>query len=207
MPKSKKQNATAPAANEASTVGARHAVPEVSTSTVQPSSTASRRAAKDLSRPAGEAPRSKKHARKRNRSKPPSSQTTNDALAITLDARPVATTAAPRVHIGEAMRRSGLDEYKVAQTYATVVDKLSGKHADKDAGGVQKLLVDVLKECSRHLDPRHSERDAAPDAPVQFILIHEVARPDRSHQLKTSPVTPLPPAPALDDVAPVDDAL
>ena len=151
------------------------------------------------------AAKKKPHTRKRNRSKPPSPQTTNDALAITLDARPVAT-AAPRVHIGEAMRRSGLDEYKVAQTYATVVDKLSGKHADKEAGGVQKLLVDVLKECSRHLDPPRTERDAAPDAPVQFILIHEVARPDRSQQLKRQPAPQLPPAPSLDDAAPGDAA-
>ena len=57
------------------------------------------------------------------------------------------------------MRRSGLDEYKVARTFAGVVDKLSD--GTKDTGGVQKLLVDVLKECSRHLDPPHSvDRDA-----------------------------------------------
>jgi hypothetical protein len=57
------------------------------------------------------------------------------------------------------MRRTGLDEYKVARTFAGVVDKLSD--GNKDTGGVQKLLVDVLKECSRHLDPRN------PSAPPQ----------------------------------------
>jgi hypothetical protein len=202
MPKSKKQNAGAPASDAGPSKSTHPSKQPV----ILPALRNEGSAAKDLSRPAGEASRSKKHARKRNRSKPPSSQTTNDALAITLDALPVATTAAPRVHIGEAMRRSGLDEYKVAQTYATVVDKLSGKHADKDAGGVQKLLVDVLKECSRHLDPPRSERDTAPDAPVQFILIHEVARPDRSQQLKSQPAPQLPPAPPFDDAAPGDAA-
>jgi hypothetical protein len=77
------------------------------------------------------------------------------------------------------MRRSGLDEYKVARTFAGVVDKLSdGKNA-KDTGGVQKLLVDVLKECSRHLDPPQSER-AAPPAPANITLVHYVPRPDRT---------------------------
>jgi hypothetical protein len=201
MPKSKKQNAGAPASDAGPSKSTHPSKQPV----ILPALRNEGSAAKDPRRTPGSASCSKKCARKRNRSKLPSPQTTNDALAITLDARPVAT-ASPRVHIGEAMRRSGLDEYKVAQTYATVVDKLSGKHTDKDAGGVQKLLVDVLKECSRHLDPPHSERDAAPDAPVQFILIHEVARPDRSQQLKSQPAPQLPPARPFDDASPGDAA-
>jgi hypothetical protein len=81
------------------------------------------------------------------------------------------------------MRRTGLDEYKVARTFAVVVDQLSGKNP-KDSGGVQKLLVDVLKECSRHLDPPHSERDT-PAAPSRIMLIHHVPRPVRA--LKPAP--------------------
>jgi hypothetical protein len=77
------------------------------------------------------------------------------------------------------MRRSGLDEYKVARTFAGVVDKLSDGKNPKDTGGVQKLLVDVLKECSRHLDPPQSER-AAPAAPVQITMVHNVPRPFRT---------------------------
>jgi hypothetical protein len=102
----------------------------------------------------------------------------------------------PRVRIGEAMRRTGLDEYKVARTFAVVVDKLSGKNP-KDSGGVQKLLVDVLKECSRHLDPPHSERDA-PAAPSRIMLIHHVPRPDRTPKPPQQP--PLNAAPDVLDV-------
>jgi hypothetical protein len=96
---------------------------------------------------------------KRNRSKLASPAAINAAVKsafgddTTIAARLVSTAPPPRIRIGDAIRRSGLDEYRVARTFAGVVDKLSdGKNA-KDAGGVQKLLVDVLKECSRHLDP------------------------------------------------------
>jgi hypothetical protein len=77
------------------------------------------------------------------------------------------------------MRRSGLDEYKVARTFARVVDKLSDGKTAKDTGGVQKLLVDVLKECSRHLDPPQSER-AAPAVPAHITMLHLVPRPVRT---------------------------
>jgi hypothetical protein len=94
------------------------------------------------------------------------------------------------------MRRSGLDEYKVARTFAGVVDKLSD--GTKDTGGVQKLLVDVLKECSRHLDPPQTER-AAPAAPVHITMVHNVPRPFRSQ----APQQPqLNAAPLVDAAAP-----
>jgi len=188
------------------TVGARPAtagrhvkdVPERPTSTTQPSGTAKRCRRIKPSR------RSKKRSHKRKQPKPPSQRSISDALTkafgdptnvdapksassatasstspvAAIDARPVATAHPPRVRIGEAMRRTGLDEYKVARTFAVVVDKLSGKNP-KDSGGVQKLLVDVLKECSRHLDPPHSERDT-PSVPSRIMLIHHVPRPDRT---------------------------
>ena len=91
------------------------------------------------------------------------------------------------------MRRSGLDEYKVARTFAGVLDKLSDGKKPKDTGGVQKLLVDVLKECSRHLDPPQSER-AAPAAPVHITMVHNVPRPVRTQppqqQLNAAPSSP-----------------
>jgi hypothetical protein len=77
------------------------------------------------------------------------------------------------------MRRTGLDEYKVARTLNGVVDKLSDGKTPKDTGGVQKLLVDVLKECSRHLDPPQSER-AAPAVPAHITMVHLVPRPVRT---------------------------
>jgi hypothetical protein len=90
------------------------------------------------------------------------------------------------------MRRSGLDEYKVARTFAGVLDKLSDGKKAKDTGGVQKLLVDVLKECSRHLDPPQSER-AAPATPVHITMVHNVPRPFRTQpaqqqQLNAAPL-------------------
>ena len=82
------------------------------------------------------------------------------------------------------MRRTGLDEYKVARTFAGVVDKLSD--GTKDTGGVQKLLVDVLKECSRHLDPPQTER-AASAAPVHITMVHNVPRPFRAQAPQQQP--------------------
>jgi hypothetical protein len=76
------------------------------------------------------------------------------------------------------MRRTGLDEYRVAETFAGVLETLTGKNAAK-AGAVQKIVVDVLKECSRHLDPPQSDRAASAATPV-IALIHNVPRPDRT---------------------------
>ena len=101
------------------------------------------------------------------------------APAAAIDARPVYIALPPRIRIGDAMRRTGLDEYKVARTFAGVVDKLSDGKNPKDTGGVQKLLVDVLKECSRHLDPPQTER-AASAAPVHITMVHNVPRPVRT---------------------------
>ena len=134
---------------------------------------------------------------KRNRSKLASPAAINAAVksafgdATTTGARPVSAAPPPRIRIGDAMRRSGLDEYKVARTFAGVVDKLSD--GTKDTGGVQKLLVDVLKECSRHLDPPQSER-AAPAAPVHITMVHNVPRPVRTQTQQQQ----LNPAPAND---------
>jgi hypothetical protein len=98
------------------------------------------------------------------------------------------------------MRRSGLDEYKVARTFAVVVDKLSD--GTKDTGGVRKLLVDVLKECSRHLDPPQSER-AAPAAPLHITMVHNVPRPFRT---QPPPPQPQPQQQPQVNAAPLVDA-
>jgi len=82
-----------------------------------------------------------------------------------------------RVAMGEALRREGLDERMVAETYAGVVATLKSK---TDEDGVQKLLVDILKECTRHLDPsRPTDRSGTGDTPVTVQLIHAVPRPER----------------------------
>lgn len=86
-----------------------------------------------------------------------------------------------RVALGEAMRKHGLDEHAIAQTYAGVVKTLSKK---KTGEGTEKLLVDVLKECSRVLEPplskeRAGERGSS-NAPVAVHLSHNVPRPVRN---------------------------
>jgi len=78
-----------------------------------------------------------------------------------------------RVHLGEAMRKSGLDEYKAAETMAGLVDNLAKSDENK-------LLLDALKESFRILEPARTERaSVAPDAPVKVQLVHCVPRPER----------------------------
>jgi hypothetical protein len=83
-----------------------------------------------------------------------------------------------RVRIGDALRREGLDEHAVAKTYAQRVEKLKNK-SNSDLG-TEKLLVDIMKECSRHLESsRPTERSGAGDTPVTVQLVHAVPRPER----------------------------
>ncbi len=82
--------------------------------------------------------------------------------------------------MGEALRREGLDEHVVAGKWVHVVEKLTRPKAG--AGGVEKILVDVLKECSRQLEAESQqacERSGA-DAPVIVQLVHKVERPART---------------------------
>jgi hypothetical protein len=82
-----------------------------------------------------------------------------------------------RVRIGDALRQSGLDEWRIAGGYVGVLDKLTQNASDGESP--EKLLVDVLKECSRHLEPPRSP-DAVSDGPVTVNLIHHVSRPSRT---------------------------
>ncbi len=78
------------------------------------------------------------------------------------------------MHIGEALRREGLDERTIAGTYAQVVDDLKGT---KKAGSNQKLLVEILKECTRQIEAAQPVGDGA----VQVQLVHSVERPARAN--------------------------
>src|SRR5215469_6545281 len=99
---------------------------------------------------------------------------TSQAPALPVQAQPQSSAARKkvptrkRVRIGDALRRRGLDEWTIAEGYVDVVGKLSRKSDANDS--VEKLFVDVLKECSRHLEPPHSADDA-PDAPVIVRLV------------------------------------
>jgi len=106
------------------------------------------------------------------------------APAGTVAASPAAPaiqgTPVKKVRLAEALRSSGLDELTVAQNYVVVVEKLRGGAAGVD--GTQKMLVDVLKECSRILEPPKSPGGGASDVPTVVNLYHNVPRPVRDLQ-------------------------
>ena len=83
------------------------------------------------------------------------------------------------MRLGEAFRREGLDERAVAQTWVVVVERLRG--GKKISGeGVDKLLVDVLKECDRILEGPRATGAGAVEAPAVVNLYHNVPRPERN---------------------------
>lgn len=84
------------------------------------------------------------------------------------------------VGIGKALRQRGFDEHTIADHYVTVAQRLKGK--SDESGNVEKLLVDVLKECSKYIEPaKPSDRgsDRASEAPIHVHLVHNVMRPAR----------------------------
>ncbi len=86
-----------------------------------------------------------------------------------------------RMRLGDAMRNAGLDEHKVAETYVDVVEKL--RNTTEPNSNVEKVLANVLKECSRVLEPlRPSNLSGASDGPTPVHLIHKVLRPKRNAQ-------------------------
>jgi len=76
------------------------------------------------------------------------------------------------VPIGVALRRQGLGEHEIADAYVGMVTKLKGTER---AGTNEKLLVDVLKDCSRYVEAVQQ----AASGPVQVQLVHNVERPTR----------------------------
>lgn len=71
------------------------------------------------------------------------------------------------------MREQGLDETKVAAKFKRLLSRVDNK-------GHEKLMLDTLKECSKHLEPDPAARAGADsDAPVPIQLVHFVPRPER----------------------------
>ncbi|MGH9771000.1 MAG: hypothetical protein ACRD4Q_04780 [Candidatus Acidiferrales bacterium] len=91
-----------------------------------------------------------------------------------------------RVRLGDAMRKVGLDERAIAENYAGVVEKLTTGQ-NKPIAGAEKLLVDVLKECTRVLEP--PVRAGVGDAPVTVHLSHNVPRPLREAAIEAPHAT------------------
>jgi hypothetical protein len=90
--------------------------------------------------------------------------------------RPIRRHRRKRVRLGEAFRKVGLDEQTVAETYVGVVETLRNNSTEDP---VQKLLVDVLKECSRVLEPPRGASTGPSDQPSVVQLYHQVPRPER----------------------------
>jgi hypothetical protein len=110
------------------------------------------------------------------------------------------------VRLGEAMRKMGVDEYRVAAGYADALDKLQSGSSNET---VEKLLVDTLKECARILDsPRPADRTPPIDVTTVVQLIHKVERPSRQIPAADQPAAlpsedpPLPNATSLPDADP-----
>lgn len=112
-----------------------------------------------------------------------------------------------RVRIGEALRKIGFDEYAIAEGYAETAGRLKDK-SDR-SGNVEKLLIDVLKECSRLIEPVRpaettTDRSGVAGAAIHVHLVHNVPRPARRELPAagaspvildvSSPVGALPPA-------------
>lgn len=95
------------------------------------------------------------------------------------------------VGIGRALRLRGFDEHAIADNYIEVTERLKGK-SDK-SGSVEKLLVDVLKECSKYIEPARPA-DQLRQAPVHIHLVHNVTRPARIVPPASAPVLDVAPS-------------
>jgi hypothetical protein len=79
-----------------------------------------------------------------------------------------------RLPIDEALRSGGMDERAYAKALARFMARVAS--ANRDA----KLMLDGLKEWSRHFQPKRSAESApANDPPVIVQLVHDVRRPVR----------------------------
>lgn len=77
-----------------------------------------------------------------------------------------------RVQLSEAMRAQGIDEHTIAEAFAEVVINLRDS-AKSD--GKEKVLLDVLKECTKAL----TDRPGRGNEPISVQLIHSIPRPLR----------------------------
>lgn len=93
----------------------------------------------------------------------------------------VAQEARPHMKLADAMRSVGLDETKLAEKLDGMVDRL-------DKPRHEKLLLEALKECVKHIEGPAS-RGSAGSEPVQVVLVTCVPRPAREEKpaAKTEP--------------------
>lgn len=80
-----------------------------------------------------------------------------------------------RTRLRSAMRKVGLDEWKIAWLLNYKIDCF----AELKTSSGNKLLLDYLKEAARHLDPASPRATAEQEAPT-IEIVHDVPRPNRS---------------------------
>jgi hypothetical protein len=106
----------------------------------------------------------------------------------------------------EALREEGLDEHKVAEILAGVVNRVEKQTVTARVD--DKLLMDLVKVVSPHLDSarRTAPASAESDAPVTINLIHNVQRPVRPTAPEPASASNTAPEPASDAAAASDSA-
>ena len=86
--------------------------------------------------------------------------------------------ARPRMSLRQAMRAQGLDEHKISKTLKRQVNRLQRLVPKKTLNAAkEKLLLEVLKECVKIMEPV-SRANAAQDS-TAFQLVHDIPRPPR----------------------------
>ena len=113
-----------------------------------------------------------KSATKKTRTRTPTAKARTARRAHT----PPPPMTAPRVTVGTALCHAGLDELALGERWVAILHNLCKDEHQKNATS-QKLLFDVLKECTRQLDNDHEQ--AAAGANVVVRLVHAVPRPPR----------------------------
>lgn len=83
-----------------------------------------------------------------------------------------------RVGLAEALRSEEIDEYRIAEAYADLIHDLENRPDDR----VEKLLIEVLKECSRLLEKESQHTKSEAQIASIPIVIHNVPRPQRGPQ-------------------------
>lgn len=84
----------------------------------------------------------------------------------------------PRMSLRSAMRLQGLDEQKITGVLRRQVNRLQRLISkDKLNAAQEKLLLEILKECAKILEP--AARASAPQDSSAVQLVHEIPRPPR----------------------------
>jgi len=97
------------------------------------------------------------------------------AIILANDETRDATLPRARIRLRSAMRKVGLDEWKIAWLLNHKIDCF----AESTTSSGNKLLLDYLKEAARHLDPA-SPRTTAEQEASTIQIVHDVPRPNRN---------------------------